>query len=399
MRILTKIFEFCSVIIRKLFGFTCALLACTFGVLVILYVFVEHLPLGNPSANLLSFARNPPKNLLDMHVHVAGLGSGSNCFIAPELVKSWKYWFYLRGFDVTQEELQKFGDAHIVKKISEKVSRSKFTSKAVVLALDGIINDQGKLAKSHTQVYVPDEFVSQEVKKYDNLLYGASINPYRKDAIARLEKAKNQGAVLVKWIPSIMRIDPADDQLIPFYRKMVELELPLLTHTGQERSFKHANDELADPIRLTLPLKLGVKVIAAHIATTGEVQGVDNFKRIIPMFSENNNLYTDISSLTQINKLNYLDAAIKEPAVLKRMLNGSDWPLQFFPLVSPWYHINNISLADARFVHQVENVFDRDTLLKVSLGVPREVFKRSASLLRTHGKAVQEATLNAPAAE
>ena len=105
------------------------------------------------------------------------------------------------------------------------------------------------------------------------MLYGASINPNRPDALARLEKAKSNGAVLIKWIPAIMAIDPADPNLTGFYRKLVELDLTLLTHAGQERSFAHADDKLGDPLRLELPLSLGVTVIAAHIATTGENEG------------------------------------------------------------------------------------------------------------------------------
>lgn len=43
-----------------------------------------------------------------------------------------------------------------------------------------------------------------------------------------------------------------------------------------EKSFSTAKDELAAPARLELPLSLGVKVIAAHIATTGKSEGQNN---------------------------------------------------------------------------------------------------------------------------
>tara|TARA_Y100000588_G_scaffold311497_1_gene337567 strand:- start:338 stop:457 length:120 start_codon:yes stop_codon:yes gene_type:complete len=36
-------------------------------------------------------------------------------------------------------------------------------------------------------------------------------------------------------------------------------------------------------MRLELPLKLGVTVIAAHIATTGENESMPNFERIFPL--------------------------------------------------------------------------------------------------------------------
>ncbi len=82
----------------------------------------------------------------------------------------------------------------------------------------------------------------------------------------------------------------------------MELNLPLLTHAGAERSFTHARDELADPVRLKLPLDLGVKVIVAHAASTGENEGEEDIDRLIAMLETYPNLFADISSMTQINK-------------------------------------------------------------------------------------------------
>jgi len=132
----------------------------------------------------------------------------------------------------------------------------------VVLAMDGVVDEHGALDKSRTQVYVPNDFVRRETDRYETLLFGASVNPYRSDAIARLRAAKDGGAVLVKWIPSIMAIDPSDPRIIPFYEALVELDMPLLIHVGQERSFGAAADELGDPVRLKLPLEIGVTAIA-----------------------------------------------------------------------------------------------------------------------------------------
>ena len=46
-----------------------------------------------------------------------------------------------------------------------------------------------------------------------------------------------QGAILIKWIPNIMYIDPSDEKFIPFYKRLAELNIPLLTHTGMEKVF------------------------------------------------------------------------------------------------------------------------------------------------------------------
>ena len=63
------------------------------------------------------------------------------------------------------------------------------------------------------------------------------------------------------------------------------------------------------------------------------------------------------------------------------MLFGTDWPLQFFPLVSPLYHVKDLTLSKARSVAQIGNIWDRDVALKEAFGVPAEVFERSRELL------------------
>lgn len=315
----------------------------------------------------------PSKTIVDFHVHVAGLGYGdSGCFINQTMRDNFRFPFYLMAMGVNEDELKAHGDKILFEKISKAVAESSTVNHAVILAMDGAINAQGKLDKTITQVYVPNEYVYEETRKYNNLLFAASINPYRPDALERLQQVSEQGAVLIKWIPSIMMIDPADPRLKAFYQKMVELDMPLLTHTGMEKSFPGAKDELADPMRLRLPLQLGVKVIAAHIATTGESEGEDNFERILPMFQQYPNLYADISSLTQINKLGYMKKALAIPALSGRLIYGTDWPLQFFPLVSAWYHIDMIGFKNAIAISWMDNQWDRDVALKRAMGVSEE---------------------------
>lgn len=322
------------------------------------------------------------KNIIDLHVHVAGLGYGdSGCFINETMRKNIRFPFYLWSMDIDEAELQQQGDKLLLKKLSDKIARSETVKMAVILAMDGFVDHNGVLDKQLTQIYVPNDYIARETAIYDNLLFGASINPNRKDALERLQQAKNDGAVLVKWIPSIMNIDPSSAELIPFYQLMAKLKIPLLSHTGMEKSFAGARDELSDPVRLKLALEQGVIVIAAHIATTGSSEGEDNFTRILPMLKKYPNLYVDISSLTQINKLNYLARALHKEGLSDKMLYGTDWPLQFFPLISAWYHINYISIKDAFRIGAISNQWDRDVALKTAFGVSDEVFLRAGELL------------------
>ena len=324
----------------------------------------------------------PSQGYLDIHVHVAGVGfGGSGAFINEEMRSSWKYPIYLDAFGVEQEEIEAHGDQLIIERLAGQIRESLFVDQAVVLAMDGIVDEQGELDREKTQIYVPNEYLIAELPKYRELLFGASINPYRPDAIERLDYVVQNDAKLIKWLPNIMEIDPADERVIPFYLRMAEHGIPLLTHAGKESSFVHANDDLGDPQKLRLPLSLGVTVIAAHIASTGKTEGEEHFDRIFPLFEEFPNLFADISSLTQINKRNYLERALAIPGALDRLIYGSDWPLQFFPVVSPYFHLDQISIADVEAVQKHSNTWDHDVVLKKKMGVPEEVFLRSREVL------------------
>jgi predicted TIM-barrel fold metal-dependent hydrolase len=321
-----------------------------------------------------------PAKIVDMHCHIAGIGAGgSGCFVSPRLRNNWRFHIYLRAFGVSQKEVLEKGDSLIADRISESVTQSKYVSQVVLLALDGVIGPDGQLDMNCTEVYVPDEFVADVCARHTNLLFGASVNPYRPDALARLEWAKAHGAVLVKWIPPIMEIDPDDPKLIPFYKKMVELNLPLLSHTGEEGSFSRATQEFGDPDKLRLPLSLGVTVIAAHIASSESYHGERGPDRLARLMREYPNLYTDISALTQINKPGCLKEALTRPEFAGRLLYGTDFPLINTALVSPWYSFH-LSLRQKWTIWRTKNPWDRDVLMKHDLGVSTDTFARSVKM-------------------
>ena len=178
-----------------------------------------------------------------------------------------------------------------------------------------------------------------------------------------------------------MEIDPADPRLESFYRKMIELNLPLLSHAGQERSFSGATDSYSDPDKLRFPLRLGVKVIAAHIASTGKYDGERSSDRLVRLMREYPNLYSDISSLTQINKHFFLREALTQPEFNGRLIYGTDFPLINTPLVSPWYYCVRLSMKQLLTISKTKNPWDADVLLKHDLGTPTEIFARSGQLI------------------
>jgi len=85
------------------------------------------------------------------------------------------------------------GDTLCADRLSQMLGGSEHVGRAVVLALDGAVDGQGNLDPARTEVYVPNEFVAAAAARHTNLLFGASINPYRPDALARLEWAAANG--------------------------------------------------------------------------------------------------------------------------------------------------------------------------------------------------------------
>jgi len=319
--------------------------------------------------------------LIDIHCHTAGIGAGgSGCFVSQGLRRSFRYRFYLKAFGITERELLTEGDRLIIQRISQSLSRSRRVSTAVILALDGVTATDGALDEAATEIYIPNEFVADEVRRYPNLLFGASVNPFRRDALRRLEEAAGAGAVLLKWLPPIQHIDPANQGLVPFYLRLKELGLPLLSHTGSEHSFTRACNEFGDPERLRLPLSLGVTVIAAHAAGSGHNHGKSNFERLLCL-RDYPNFYVDISALTQLNRPGQLRQLLQCRELHGRLLYGTDMPLVNSCLVSPFAFPLALSLLQMYAISRIGNPWDRDLALKESLGLREEMLVDARKIL------------------
>ena len=96
----------------------------------------------------------------------------------------------------------------------------------------------GKAEKHHTSIHTPNKYLENIVSSYDNTFKMApSIHPYKKTAIEEIEYYHRKYQIkIVKWLPNSMFIDPSDPICDSFYHKLIELNIFLLTHTGQEHS-------------------------------------------------------------------------------------------------------------------------------------------------------------------
>ena len=145
---------------------------------------------------------------------------------------------------------------------------------------------------------------------------------------------------MVKWLPNAMGIDPADELCDPFFRKMKELDLVLLSHGGEEKAVEAQEDQrFGNPLLLRRALDHGVKVIIAHCAGLGDNEDLDsknrmrvpNFDLFLRLMSEKRYeglLFADISAMTQYNRIGRpLTTILQREDLHERLVNGSDYPL------------------------------------------------------------------------
>lgn len=326
-------------------------------------------------------SRLPP--VIDLHCHVAGEGHGrSGCYISRALAENWRYRVFQRAFGVPREEVELRGDAAVCRKIAGDVGASTEVDRAVILAFDAVIDRQGEVDRDRTHLYVPNRFVARMVREHPNLLFGASVNPYRRDALERLARAAEEGAVLLKWLPPVQRIDPSDRALRAFYELLAALGLPLLVHTGPEAAFPDADATLGGLAQLRQPLELGVTVIAAHAGVTAGNFGRPDARQLEAMMEAFPRLYADISSLTQVNRLRALEPLLASPLIRERLLYGTDMPLLATPAVDPAYFAFRLPWQRCRELRRIRNPWDQDVALKRALGVDDGILRRGGALLK-----------------
>jgi predicted TIM-barrel fold metal-dependent hydrolase len=193
---------------------------------------------------------------------------------------------------------------------------------------------------------------------------------------------------MLKWLPNAMGIDPSDPKCEPFYRKLKELGVVLLTHGGEEKAVEAEEDQrFGNPLLLRFPLDLGVKMVVAHCAGLGDNEDLDDpdrrrthnfdlFMRLMDDPRYEGLVFGDISAMTQFNRIGApLSTIIAREDLHPRLVNGSDYPLPAINVV-----IRTRPLAKAGYLREEERAPLReiygfnpllfDYVLKRSLRLP-----------------------------
>ncbi len=282
----------------------------------------------------------------DCHVHLVGTGSEAapEVWVNPALDKPWhplqaaQKKFYLNASCVEEHE---GGDGAYVARLVALLDALP-EMRVMLLAFDYNYDEEGRRNLDHSTFYVSNAYTQAVAARHPRLEWICSLHPYREDAVEALEWSAARGARAVKWLPPAQGMDPSSPRCDLFYEAMKRLDLPLLSHGGDELAAQGGgHQDFGNPLLLRRALDHGVRVIVAHCASLGEGRDlrrpgkapprVRNFKLFMDMMRDpayERLLYGDLSATTQLNRApEGLKTLLTAEDIHERLLNGSDYPL------------------------------------------------------------------------
>ena len=312
---------------------------------------------------------------IDCHVHLLALTPGHGKLSRylrnrPNVVLSrLRLGIPLFG---SEERIERAFENRLVRTIE----RTPELDAVVGLAFDGVHTQDGQFDDARTHLYVTNDYGADVARRHPKVLFGASIHPYRRDAVAELERCAAAGAVLVKWLPLVQGMDPASDRCIPFYEALAHHRIPLLSHTGGELSLPQEFPQYASPELLIPALKRGVTVIAAHCGTRSQPFGRNYLPEFVRMAKEYERFYGDTSALCLPTRSYAFRTLLYDEAARRKLVHGSDWPvISLPPLRAGLFTALRLLLTQPNWIR-------RDVLTKQALGLDDEYFNRAGTILR-----------------
>jgi predicted TIM-barrel fold metal-dependent hydrolase len=208
-----------------------------------------------------------------------------------------------------------------VQKLSDAMKVSG-VERAVVLPIDSGISQTMPLTLQEKT-----DYHAKEVGNSPNIVTFVGIDPRRgEEGLRELERAVTEmGCKGWKMYPP-NGFYPDDDAFYPYYEKCVDLEIPIVIHTGFTSRFKHvkfAQPVYVDKVATDFP---ALKIVLAHV-------GVPWTDEALMIASKNPNVSVDVSGWQVFAfrapiKVHQMIVEAKMTRVFpNRMLFGSDFPL------------------------------------------------------------------------
>jgi predicted TIM-barrel fold metal-dependent hydrolase len=311
---------------------------------------------------------------IDLHVHLAAMGA-PGASVSPRFRRSAAFRYLRRALRLGGGEPQAltrlYADALVT-----AAEGAALLDRVVLLALDRPYSEAG--VPLEADLFVSNAVAAETCRRSPRFLLGASVHPYRPDALEALDEAAALGAVLIKWLPNAQRFDPGSSRCRPFFRKLRDLRLPLLVHTGHEFTLPRSRQDLGDPRRLEAALGEGIAVIAAHAGTRGGLGREPYLGTMVDLCARHPNLFLECSAVWTPGRVGPFRSLLARPELHDRWVYGSDYPVPiFWPLL--WGRGSRPALRAAR---ACRNPLDARVQVALGLGLPEAALSRGAELCR-----------------
>lgn len=336
-----------------------------------------------------------PPDVVDMHVHVGVVGKGSWSkygHFSEEYQRQFVFQVFLTLTGLAKNPFQKKRptDEQLFAKTLEVIADTK-VPRMVGLAMDHFVDSQtrqGTPEDSHMWVsnrYLVDKLIPETKGK---ILFGASVNPnWPLDTFKNhVTWCVDEGAVLMKWLPSAMGINLADDHVCEAMKYLATAgrdgrPLPILLHCGPEHAIPPPRDrgwmvtydflswsdedehryrkfgtKLHQPDvakihqNLEAALQAGAVIILAHCGLAYFWKEHSDFAVIQNLLQRSarnefrGKCYADISALMSKCREPHFEAIRSLPSDL--LLYGSDFPVPVFDLSSDTFEDTFDDISD-----------------------------------------------------
>jgi len=314
---------------------------------------------------------------VDMHCHVGLMGDEyphwgkmSEWYRRQAVFKVFLIYGRIKADEVSDRTLRE---------ATEKAIDGSEVDHVVCLALDPVYDQRGQRREDLSHMWVDSDYILDLRQSLgEKVLLGASAHPYDPDFKHRVNRYVDQGAVLLKWLPSAQQINLADERVRDALTFLATAKdgapLPLLLHVGAEYAILPSDprvssydylswtwwDEFRNRLRgskkwyrpqtqkmeenLRAGLGEGAVIIFAHcglpyyapnwlkrVLEHSEFKTVSRYLQDYPADSlEGGRCYADVSACVTPFRRSYFAAIRKLPP--QSLVFGSDFPTPVFEL-------------------------------------------------------------------
>lgn len=331
---------------------------------------------------------------------VAGDGGAAawDAVVSPRASRWWSSWVLRRLLGVDGPSGAAL-DARLAAVYARHLRGAGPIEQFVLLAFDYYHCDDGRpvplperARQRGSDVYTSNSLVAGMCRDVpERFRFGASIHPYRRNALECVDEVAAAGACLLKWLPLHQNIDIADRRSLAVLRKCAALGLPVLAHYGPEFTLAtNHREHMAVTAALEALRKLRREgtmpvFIVAHAATPitpfGAREGYEALLAALAGEFSDAPLFADVSALTALGKVGFLRELAARTDLHHKLLFGSD-----FPIPIGWPRLaGRLGRGAARGIRQEQSWPQQAVHILRRMGFSEIVFHRAAQLLASRG--------------